>query len=89
MNKKAYQTLEYYKITERLAAHAASAGGKKLCLALEPMQSLEQITAAQAETADALSRVYRRGSLYLAGAKDVRASQMCIRDSSLISCNPS
>ena len=74
MNKKAYQTLEYYKITERLAAHAASAGGKKLCLALEPMQSLEQITAAQAETADALSRVYRRGSLYLAGAKDVRAS---------------
>ena len=74
MNKKAYQTLEYYKITERLAAHAASAGGKKLCLALEPMQSLEQITAAQAESADALSRVYRRGSLYLAGAKDVRAS---------------
>lgn len=74
MNKKAYQTLEYYKITERLAAHAASARGKKLCLALEPMQSLEQITAAQAETADALSRVYRRGSLYLAGAKDVRAS---------------
>lgn len=74
MNRKAYQTLEFYKITERLAGHAASAGGRKRCLDLVPMQKLSDITAAQAETADALSRVYRRGSLYLGGAKDVRPS---------------
>lgn len=74
MNRKVYQTLEFYKIIEQLAGHASSSGGKALCLALEPMQKLSDITAAQTETADALSRVYRRGSLYLAGAKDVRAS---------------
>ena len=74
MNRKAYQTLEFYKITERLAGHAASAGGRKRCLDLVPMQKLSDITAAQTETADALSHVYRRGSLYLGGAKDVRPS---------------
>ena len=74
MNRKAYQTLEFYKITERLAGHAASAGGRKRCLDLVPMQKLSDITAAQTETADALSRVYRRSSLYLGGAKDVRPS---------------
>ncbi len=74
MNRKAYQTLEFYKITERLAGHAASAGGRKRCLDLVPMQKFSDITAAQTETADALSRVYRRGSLYLGGAKDVRPS---------------
>ena len=74
MNRKAYQTLEFYKITERLAGHAASAGGRKRCLDLVPMQKLSDITAAQTETADALSRAYRRGSLYLGGAKDVRPS---------------
>ena len=74
MNRKAYQTLEFYKITEKLAQHAASAGGKAICLALEPMRDIGRICAAQEETADALSRVYRRGGLYLAGTKDVRAS---------------
>ena len=74
MNRKAYQTLEFYKITERLAGHAASAGGRKRCLDLVPMQKLSDITASQTETADALNRVYRRGSLYLGGAKDVRPS---------------
>ena len=74
MNRKTYQTLEFYKITERLAQHAASSGGKTRCLSLEPMQDLDRINAAQTETADALSRIFRRGGLYLAGAKDVRPS---------------
>ena len=74
MNRKAYQTLEFYKITERLAGHAASTGGRKRCMELEPMENIDDINRAQNETADALSRIYRRGGLYLAGAKDVRAS---------------
>ena len=74
MNRKTYQTLEFYKITERLAQHAASSGGKTRCLSLEPMQDLDRINAAQTETADALSRIFRRGGLYLAGAKDLRPS---------------
>ena len=74
MNKKTYRTLEFYKITERLAELAASPEGKKRCLALEPMQKLSDIENAQRETADALSRIYRRGGLSLSGTKDVRAS---------------
>ena len=59
MNRKAYHTLEFYKIIERLASEAGSAGGRKRCMELEPMQDLAAITAAQQETEDALTRLYR------------------------------
>lgn len=74
MNKKVYRTLEFNKITEQLASHAGSAGGRERCLNLEPMCDLGAIESAQAETADALSRVYRRGSFSFAGIRDVRPS---------------
>ena len=74
MNRKAYHTLEFYKIIERLAAEAGSAGGRKRCMELTPMQDLTAITAAQQETEDALTRLYRRGSVGFSGTKDVRAS---------------
>ena len=72
MNKKVYRTLEFNKITEQLASHAGSAGGRERCLNLEPMCDLGAIESAQAETADALSRVYRRGGFSFAGIRDVR-----------------
>ncbi|MEI3524694.1 MAG: hypothetical protein V8Q27_00055 [Eubacteriales bacterium] len=74
MNRKAYHTLEFYKIIERLAAEAGSAGGRKRCMELEPMQDLTAITAAQQETEDALTRLYRRGGVGFSGTRDVRAS---------------
>ena len=74
MNKKVYRTLEFNKITEQLASHAGSAGGRERCLNLEPMCDLGAIESAQAETADALSRVYRRGGFSFAGIRDVRPS---------------
>ncbi len=74
MNVKVYQTLEFHKIREQLALRASTSGGKELCLKLTPLRSLEDITKAQTETADALSRLYRRGGLCLAGTRDVRAS---------------
>lgn len=74
MNKKVYRTLEFNKITEQLASHAGSAGGRERCLTLEPMCDLGAIESAQAETADALSRVYRRGGFSFAGIRDVRPS---------------
>lgn len=74
MNKKVYRTLEFNKITEQLASHAGSAGGRERCLNLEPMCDLGAIENAQAETADALSRVYRRGGFSFAGIRDVRPS---------------
>ena len=74
MNRKAYHTLEFYKIIERLAAEAGSAGGRKRCMELTPMQDLAAITAAQQETEDALTRLYRRGGVGFSGTRDVRAS---------------
>ena len=74
MNRKAYHTLEFYKIIERLASEAGSAGGRKRCMELTPMQDLAAITAAQQETEDALTRLYRRGSVGFSGTRDVRAS---------------
>lgn len=73
MNRKAYHTLEFYKIIDRLAAETGSAGGRKRCMELEPMQDLAAITAAQQETEDALTRLYRRGRV-ASPAQDVRAS---------------
>lgn len=74
MNKKVYQTLEFYKIIEKLAAEATSAGGRARCLALVPMQDPDAIEAAQQETEDALTRLYRRGGIGFSGTKDIRAS---------------
>ena len=74
MNRKAYHTLEFYKIIERLASEAGSAGGRKRCMELTPMQDLAAITAAQQETEDALTRLYRRGGVGFSGTRDVRAS---------------
>ena len=74
MNRKAYHTLEFYKIIERLASEAGSAGGRKRCMELTPMQDLAAITSAQQETEDALTRLYRRGGVGFSGTRDVRAS---------------
>lgn len=74
MNERALKTLEYFKITERLADLAGSRMGKEKCLALRPYTDLETITELQCETADALSRVYKKGSLSFSGIHDIRAS---------------
>lgn len=76
MNEKALKTLEYNKITEQLAALAASPMGKELCKSLLPMDSLAEIEAAQKETSDALSRLLQKGSLSFSGIKDIRPSLM-------------
>lgn len=65
MNKKALQVLEYKKIIQLLADEASSAPGKQMCRDLLPMNDLEEIRAAQAETADAVSRIIRKGNLSL------------------------
>ena len=44
--------------------------GKKRCLELVPMTDKQLITDAQAQTADALSRIYRKGSISFGGLKD-------------------
>lgn len=62
MNQKVLKTLEYDKIIGMLAEKADSAPGKKLCRELTPSTDLEEIRKNQAETRDALNRLFRTGS---------------------------
>lgn len=70
MNQKALKVLEYDKIIQLLAEQATSDAGKKRCLELVPMTDKQLITDAQAQTADALSRIYRKGNISFDGLKD-------------------
>ena len=74
MNQKALKTLEYDKIIHRLTEHAASAGAKERCEKLQPSASLWELERAQTQTADALRRVYQKGSVSFGGIRDVRGS---------------
>ncbi len=74
MNKKVFHTLEYNKIIDLLAAHASSERAKEMCLNLSPSCDMDAITHALQETNDALSRIYKKGSMNLSGIHDVGAS---------------
>lgn len=71
MNSKVLKTLEYDKIIERLEGYASSEIGKKYCRELLPMTDLEDILKNQAETRDALVRIYKNGSLSFQGLADI------------------
>ena len=62
MNSKVLRVLEYYKIIDLLTDKATSDPGRKLCRELIPMTDPDEINHAQAETADALSRLFKKGS---------------------------
>ncbi len=74
MNSKAIKTLEYNKIIDKLEAHASSPLGKKLCQSLEPIDNIKQIRKLQAQTSDALSRLWQKGSVSFSGTRDIGAS---------------
>ncbi len=71
MNDKVLNTLEYTKILQSLTDFADSEPGKKVCSALRPDTDLESIQKAQAETRDALTRLFKRGSTSFGGNKDI------------------
>jgi DNA mismatch repair protein MutS2 len=72
MNEKALYTLEFFKITEMLAARAVSPMGKALAAELRPLTDLTDIRIAQGETAAACGFILRKGSLPLGGITDIR-----------------
>ncbi len=74
MNEKVLHTLEYHKIISLLAEQATSASGKALCSKLTPSTDLPGIQLAQQQTADALTRIYQRGSLSFSGNHDLGLS---------------
>lgn len=63
MNNKVYKTLEYYKITNMLEGHATSEAGRKIAHRLTPINDLDKIELMQDETADAISRILKYGSV--------------------------
>lgn len=74
MNEKVLHTLEYDKIIQRLEPFASSAQAKEMCLHLVPSADLVEIKERQAQTRDALSRIYKRGNLSFSGLYDIRPS---------------
>ncbi len=70
MNQKALRVLEYDKIIALLTAQATTDSGRELCQRLTPMTDPERINQAQVETADALTRIFRKGSPAFTGLKN-------------------
>jgi len=62
MNSKVIKTLEYHKILDILQNYADSAPGKKKCIELLPETDLKTINQNQIETADGLSRLFKKGA---------------------------
>ena len=76
MNAKVLRVLEYDKIIRMLEAKASSDPGRQLCRDLTPMTDREEIETAQTQTADALTRLFQKGSLNIGSNKPLG---MCLR----------
>lgn len=71
MNQKALHVLEYDKIIEKLADHASSQPGKKLCLELQPSSDISEIRKNLKKTDDAINRIFKKGSISFGDNKDL------------------
>ena len=74
MNTKTLRKLEYDKIIQLLADHAASESGKERCLSLLPQTDLSVIEQMQEETAAAFTRIVKKGMPSFGGCVPVEAS---------------
>ena len=74
MNQKVFQTLEFDKIIKILTGYASTEMGRNLCRKLTPMTKETDILNAQDHTQDALTRIYRRGSISFSGITDLKPS---------------
>ena len=74
MNEKVLHVLEYEKILEQLAENASSTGGKELCKNLTPLSDIDEISRKQSETADAVSRIFAKGSVSFSGVRNILGS---------------
>ena len=74
MNEKVLKTLEYHKILSQLSEYAYSPEAKRRCLKLVPITDRAQIEHLQLQTKDALSRLFKCGSLSFSGVHSVNDS---------------
>ncbi len=85
MNSKVLRVLEYHKIISHLTEKASSEPGKRLAQALVPMTDLEEIRTAQTQTADALGRLFSKGSTSFGNNKDLGMSIKSLEVGSVLS----
>jgi len=74
MNSKVLHVLEYDKIRDRLTEKATSPLGKELCKNLVPHIDYDTINKAQIETADALSRLFKKDGINFGNNKPLSFS---------------
>lgn len=67
MNEKVFKTLEYDKIIEQLTEFAFSENAKRRCQKIKPLTDKSKIDVLQQQTADALSRILKNGTLSFSG----------------------
>ncbi len=85
MNEKVLHILEYTKIISQLKEKATSEPGKKLAESLLPMTDLDEIRKAQNQTADALGRLFAKGSTSFGSNKDLGMSLKSLEVGSVLS----
>lgn len=85
MNKKVLRVLEYHKIIGQLTEKATSEPGRRLAAALVPMTNLEEIETAQTQTADALGRLFAKGSTSFGSNRDLGMSLRSLEVGSVLS----
>lgn len=85
MNNKVLRVLEFHKIINQLTEKASSEPGKRLAAALVPMTDLEEIRTAQTQTADALGRLFAKGSTSFGSNKDLGMSLKSLEVGSVLS----
>ncbi len=79
MNKKALHVLEYDKIIEKLTEHATSDPGRQLCRQLEPSSDIKEIRKNQEKTADAIARIFKKGSTSFGDNRDFTGSLKALK----------
>ena len=85
MNQKVLTTLEYNKIIQMLTQKADSEPGKELCRNLIPSTDLSKIRSDQAQTAAALGRLFRSGSISFGNNRDLGFSVRSLEIGSALS----
>lgn len=71
MNERVLHTLEYDKILTSLCEKAGSEAGRRICKKTLPVSDRYEIEKLQEETASALARIERKGSLSFSGIPEV------------------
>ncbi len=79
MNEKALRVLEYDKIIEKLSEHATSEPGRGLCRSLLPSSDLLEIRKNQEKTADAIARIFKKGSINFGDNMDFKGTLKALK----------